>query len=128
MSHDAASDSFDDILALARPDLRPVCSALRKLITAEDSETFELIWPKLRMASFGIGPRKLTQHYAYIAVQADHINLGFYHGTSLQDPDGLLVGSGKALRHIKIRDASFASNPAVRGLLRQAIKDRRQRR
>ena len=68
----------------------------------------------------------MSEHYAYIAVQASHVNLGFYHGASLLDPDGLLEGTGKQLRHVKIRDLSLAKGPAVAKLLHLAIAERRQ--
>jgi hypothetical protein len=75
-------------------------------------------------ASYGVGPKKMTQHYAYIGVQNSHINLGFYHGATLRDPDGLLEGSGKKLRHVKVRDVAATKTTALAALLRQAIADR----
>ena len=54
------------------------------------------------------------------------MNLGFYHGAMLPDPDGLLDGTGKRLRHVKIRDVATAKSPAVARLLRAAIADRRK--
>ncbi|MBC6943439.1 MAG: DUF1801 domain-containing protein [Xanthomonadales bacterium] len=126
MADTAGSDTFHDIVVLARPELRPVCEALRELIASEHDGFLESIWPKMRMASYGVGPKKMTQHYAYIAVQAGHINLGFYHGTSLRDPQGVLTGTGKALRHVRIDHVARVSDPAIRDLLRQAIADRRR--
>jgi hypothetical protein len=83
---------------MANPALQPVCYALRRLITSLDGGYVEAVWPKLRMASYGVGPMKITQHYAYIAVQAEHINLGFYHGASLADPADLRNRQGAASR------------------------------
>jgi hypothetical protein len=53
-------------------------------------------------------------------------NLGFYRGATLEDPAGLLEGSGKGLRHIKLRSVEEASAPAVIALLRQAIGERQR--
>jgi hypothetical protein len=66
----------------------------------------------------------MTEHYAYIAAQWSHVNLGFYHGTSLIDSNDLLEGTGKELRHIKLRDLSVVKSSAITDLLRQAIADR----
>ncbi|HET7560809.1 MAG TPA: DUF1801 domain-containing protein [Rhodanobacteraceae bacterium] len=118
--------NFDAILIAAIPALRPVCEALRELITAQHPACVEIVWPKLKIASYGVGPKKTTQHYAYIAVQPSHINLGFYHGMMLNDPAGLLEGSGKALRHVKVRHVADTRNAALADLLRQAISDRRR--
>jgi len=47
-------------------------------------------------------------------VQKSHVNLGFYHGASLNDPAGLLEGTGKKLRHVKVRNMSEAKNPVLK--------------
>lgn len=117
---------FEDILAIARPELRPVCESLRDQIASLHNGVIEVVWPKQKIASFGVGPKKLTEHYAYIAVQGSHINLGFYHGTSLADPKSLLEGTGRELRHVKLRDVASTKNAAVTALLRQAIAERKR--
>ncbi len=116
--------TFQDIISIAAPDLRPLCNALRGLIATHHPEFTEVIWPKLKIASFGVGQKKKTQHYAYIAIQPAHVNLGFYHGTSLTDPTRILEGSGKELRHVKIRDLSGTRSAAVANLLQQAVAER----
>ena len=118
--------TFDDLLASAKPALRPVCVSLRREILALDRNCTAIIWPKQKIASFGIGPRKMSDHFAYIAVYAAHVNLGFYHGTALTDRAAVLKGSGKKLRHISFRDVASTKTPAIAALLRQAIADRRR--
>ena len=68
----------------------------------------------------------MSEHYAYIAVHAAHVNLGFYHGAGLKDPAGLLEGTGKRLRHISFADVASTKRGAVSALLREAIADRRR--
>ena len=116
--------AFDDILGVAASELRPICVVLRRQITSLHAGAVAVVWPRQGIASFGVGPKKMSQHYAYIAVQASHVNLGFYHGASLPDPDGLLEGTGKRLRHIKICNLSSAKSASVAKLLRAAIADR----
>jgi hypothetical protein len=122
----AAHGTFDDVLASASPALRPVCVALRRMIAARHAKFTQVVWPSQRIASFGMGPKKMSEHYAYIAVYAAHVNLGFYHGTALVDRAGLLEGSGAMLRHISFRDVPSTRRPAVAALLRQAIAERRR--
>jgi hypothetical protein len=117
---------FDDILATARPGVCPVCRALRLLIASLHPRFVEVVWPRQKIASFGVGPKKMTEHYAYISVQPSHVNLGFYHGAPLNDPAGLLEGTGRRLRHVKVRTLSDSKNPAITALLRQAIADRKR--
>lgn len=119
---------FDEILIGAGPELRAICRSLRGTIASLHEGFVEIVWPRQRIASFGVGPRKMTDHYAYIGVPGAHVNLGFYHGASLTDRDGLLEGTGKKLRHVKLTRLSDAKSAAVAALLRQAIADRRRRR
>ena len=118
--------TFDDIVVSAKPALRPICESLRREIAALHKEFVEVVWPRQRIASFGVGPKKMSDHYAYIAVQTTHVNLGFYHGASLADPTGLLEGTGKKLRHLKLRDIPSTKNPPILALLCEAIADRKR--
>ena len=126
MTSNATYGKFEDILAMASPELRPVCVALRKLIASLDKDVVEIVWLNQKIASYGVGPKKMSEHYAYIAVQGSHVNLGLYHGTSLADPNLLLEGKGKELRHIKFRAASAVKSKAITDLIRQAITNRKQ--
>ena len=52
----------------------------------------------------------------------DHVQFGFFTGSALRDPDGLLRGEGKFVRHIKVRKRSDIDETAFATLLRQAVK------
>jgi hypothetical protein len=71
------------------------------------------------------GPKKMTDGYAYIMPMRGYINLGFYQGAVLADPGRLLEGTGKGLRHVKIRSLTEANRPPVRALLAAALVRRR---
>jgi hypothetical protein len=116
--------TFAGIVASAAPALRPVCLSLRREIVTLHKDCFATIWRKQRIASFGVGPKKMTEHYAYIAVYARHVNLGFYHGAALEDRAGLLKGTGTRLRHISFLDVPSTRRAAVTALLREAIAER----
>ncbi len=117
---------FDDILVGAAPELRAICVSLRRVVASLQEDFVEIVWPRQKIASYGVGPKKMSEHYAYIAVQGSYVNLGFYHGAALRDPAGLLEGTGKRLRHVKLRSVSASRSPAVKALLRRAIEDRRR--
>jgi hypothetical protein len=118
--------AFDDLLRAAGPRLRPLCQALRNLVAALDGDFVEVVWPRQEIASFGVGPKKMTEHYAYIGVHRSYVNLGFYHGALLKDPTCLLEGTGKRLRHVKIHNPAEVMNAALAELLREAIEDRKK--
>ena len=118
-------EPFDEILAVSPSELQGIVLSLRALVASLDKTFVEVVWPRQKIASYGVGPKKMTQHYAYIAIYSSHINLGLYQGASLADPSGLLSGSGKNLRHIQLRDEKVARSSEIKKLLKQAIAERR---
>jgi hypothetical protein len=60
-----------------------------------------------------------------ISLTRDGVNLGVFRGASLDDPAGLLEGTGKVHRHVKIRHESDLGDD-VRDLLRRALDRRRE--
>ena len=114
-------------MAMADDSMRPICLRLRALVLSLHEGAWEIVWPKHRIASYGFGPKKMTEHYAYIGVQKAYVNLGFYYGAILADANGLLEGTGKKLRHVKVRSPDFADSRAIRALLKAAIAERRER-
>jgi len=89
----------------------------RALIRAVMPDVVEVPWPRQRVIGYGVRPGKMSEHFCSIAVHDDHVNLGFNYGAELPDPEGLLEGPGKLLRHTKITTPEDLSNP---GLLRLA--------
>ena len=65
--------------------------------------------------------------FAYVNGFSSHVNVGFYHGASLDDPAGLLEGNGKRMRHIKLRADIEPDVPALRNLIEDAHADMRKR-
>lgn len=64
----------------------------------------------------------MKDNICLIVVYRDHVNLLFPRGVDLKDPRGLLEGSGKAMRHVKMLSATDVERPGVRALIRQAKK------
>lgn len=65
--------------------------------------------------------------FAYVDVFTAHANLGFFHGHALPDPHGLLEGSGKFMRHVKLRPKDPPDVDALRSLMRAAYQDLKTR-
>ena len=58
----------------------------------------------------------------YLEARArDHVSLGFFRGVDLEDPEGLLEGSGTALRHVKVASEEDIREDAFKALIRQAF-------
>lgn len=65
--------------------------------------------------------------FAYANAFKAHVNIGFFRGAELADPDGLLEGSGKFMRHIKLRPGLAVDDAALGELIHTAYRDMRQR-
>jgi hypothetical protein len=61
-----------------------------------------------------------SQALLYLADHSRHVNLGFTQGARLADPDGLLEGTGKSMRHVKVRSRDDLT-PALARLVRAAV-------
>ena len=117
--------SFDDLLSLTAAPLRPVVSALKAMVLDVHADACEVVRLGDRAATYGVGPRKMTDGYVYILPHAAWVNLGFYRGADLPDPEALLEGTGARMRHVKIRSVDDARRPAVRALVAAAYAERR---
>lgn len=96
-----------------------------QLMKGVDPKTVETVRLGDNAATYGVGPKKMTDGYAYIMPLREYVNLGFYMGASLPDPFTLLEGTGKALRHIKIRTPAEASSPALQQYVAAALAARK---
>ena len=61
--------------------------------------------------------------FAYTSVHATHVNVGFYRGAELPDPAGLLHGSGKRMRHVKLKAGDEIEEEALEALIVAAYAD-----
>ena len=68
----------------------------------------------------------MSEGYAYILPHKNWVNLGFYKGAELPDPAALLEGTGKKLRHVKVRSIQDADQPQLRTLIEEALAERKQ--
>ena len=121
----AAQGTFDELLAGVEPELAAITRRLRAIIRAVDVRTVETVRLGDNAATYGVGPKKMTDGYVYIMPMRGYINLGFYQGAALADPERLLEGTGKGLRHVKIRSIAEANRPPVRALVAAALARRR---
>lgn len=65
--------------------------------------------------------------FAYVNAFTSHVNVGFFRGTELADPAGLLEGTGKYMRHVKIRPGGELDGEALKRLIETAYADMKRR-
>jgi hypothetical protein len=77
-------------------------------------EVRELLHDGCPVACLGDAP------FGYVNVFTSHVNVGFFHGAELKDPAGLLQGTGKFMRHVKVRSGTTLNSAALRRLIQEA--------
>ncbi len=65
--------------------------------------------------------------FAYVNAYKAHVNVGFFRGAELPDPDALLQGSGKNMRHVKIKPGEDLDHRALEALIQSAYTDMKRR-
>jgi hypothetical protein len=65
--------------------------------------------------------------FGYVDAFTAHVNVGFFRGAELADPDRLLQGTGKFMRHVKLGPAHVVDEAALARLVDAACADMRSR-
>jgi hypothetical protein len=63
-----------------------------------------------------------SEPFCYVVGYAKHVNLGFCDGSRLADPDGLLEGTGKTMRHVKLRPGLPVPAAALARMIRDSAR------
>ena len=83
----------------------------------------EMVYAKSNSLVVGFCPtERASDVINSIAVYANWLNLYFFEGDTLPDPEHRLQGTGHIVRHIKITSAADLDTPAVRALMAEALK------
>ena len=61
--------------------------------------------------------------FGYVNIAKAHVSVGFFHGASLRDPASLLEGTGRFMRHVKLRPKSTIDAARLEGLIAAAYRD-----
>lgn len=105
------------------PEIRDLALKLRALVLEEMAPCYENIYDAYSAVAIGYGTSdRLRDGIFHIAVYAKHVNLGFNDGATLDDPKGILQGSGNQIRHIMIKTPADIRRPELRAYIRRARK------
>ena len=80
-------------------------------------EVRELLHDGCPVACLGDAP------FGYVNVFTSHVNVGFFHGAALPDPGRLLQGTGKFMRHVKLKSETATNAAALGSLIDAAYSD-----
>ena len=105
------------------PAVQDLALQLRALLLEEMAPCYENIYDAYSAVAIGYGASdRLRDGIFHIAVYSKHVNLGFNDGATLDDPKGILEGSGNQIRHIKIKTPQDVKRPEIRAYIRRARK------
>lgn len=102
--------------------LRELYEQARNLVLEIFPEANELLYHTHALTSVYTPTLKMGNGFIHIPVYSNHLNLGFNSGAHLPDPQKLLIGTGKSIRHIPVSVISDIDNKAGRELIHAAIQ------
>jgi hypothetical protein len=98
------------------PELRKVVRGLKELVKGCVPGTRETV------NSWGVPTFEEKNPFCFYMVGKKHVTFGFHFGTSLDDPEGLLQGTGKNLRHVKLRSTEDLDKKGLREMVVAAAR------
>jgi hypothetical protein len=101
--------------------IQDLALAARKLILEEAPESSEFVYEVYTIANHFSFTERPSDAFVFTTTHANWVNLGFNFGSLLPDPEGLLRGEGKWIRHVRLAHGADLEAPGVRELVRSAI-------
>jgi hypothetical protein len=115
------SPAIDEWLDEREPELGPIVRRWFERMRQCGDDVRELMHDGCPTACVG------DAAFAYVNVFKAHVNVGFFHGADLDDPAGLLEGTGRRMRHVKLRPGDGVDAEALSRLIDAAYADVRWR-
>jgi hypothetical protein len=110
-------------LAVYDPHIADLTLALRDIVLEEAPEAVESIVKSYAVAiGFSFTGKPLKDGFCHVVTYADHVNLGFNRGALLPDPNRVLEGKGKMIRHVTMREQKDLERQFIRRYLQAAIE------
>jgi len=122
------SEDYEKFLAAYSPAVQKLAQQVRSLVFKVIPEVSEHVYPAMKVIRYGLDGNKMAGLVCFLSPTKAGVSLGFMHGTSLPDPKKLLEGTGKNLRHVKLRDPKEVKDPAVAELLKAGLAEAKRRR
>lgn len=103
------------------PELRSIARKWFTQMRECGGDVGELVHDGCPVACIGDAP------FAYVNAFSAHVNVGFFYGSALKDDAKLLQGTGKRMRHVKLRPGAPCDAAALRDLISAAYLDLKER-
>ncbi|HEU4921004.1 MAG TPA: DUF1801 domain-containing protein [Candidatus Limnocylindrales bacterium] len=117
-------EDIERLLGSHTPEIAATARALRSAIRDAAPDYVEHVDFGNKLIAFGRTMQMRDLAFAVIPHTA-HVNLQLADGVDLPDPNGLIEGTGKRIRHVKVRSAEAAGSPPVRAVIEAQVDARR---
>lgn len=122
----SAERQLAELIAKFDPPMARFIRAARRRMRSLLPRASELVYDNYNFLAIGYGPNERAgQAMLSLAAHAKGVTLFFLHGKDLADPHGLLIGSGKRVRSIRLKGPATLNRPQVRRLIGQACQKAR---
>jgi hypothetical protein len=117
------SPALREFLTAYDPAIGKLFLATRKVVLGAAPRASELIYDAYNAVTVAYSfTDRLKEAFCHVAAYRGYVNLGFNRGAALEDPEGLLVGSGARIRHVRIASAADLRGKGLRALLAAAVE------
>lgn len=113
---------FLELLMLKEPEVIELFTDLRGYVLKLHPDCNEMLYHTHALTSVFTWSEKLGDAFCMIPIYTNHLNLGFTKGTLLDDPHGLLTGTGNLIQHIPVKTPKDYRNAKVKTLINAAAK------
>ena len=129
MKTEVEPPSEELIRMLSRYDIKvgELALMLREMVLKEAPNAIEKLLQVYALVFWYSLTGKMSNAFVQIVVYPKGVNLMFNRGAELEDPDGVLVGEGKIIRHIKVRRLEDLKSPYLRKFINAALKHEKAR-
>ncbi len=110
----ALEKTVDSWMSRLEPDQRPIAEALRNLVVEAEPDLSEAI-------KWGNPTYEKQGRVCYLAATKSYVSLGFFNGAGLTDPHGSIEGTGKKMRHVKVRALTDIDQQRFSAWVREAV-------
>jgi hypothetical protein len=120
---EASARQLDAIIDKRSPDMAKLTRAVLAKLRPRFPGAVEMVYDKKNSLVIGFCPDdRASNAINSIAVYTKWINLYFFEGDALADPEGLLQGTGSMVRSIRLTSADDLDRPAVKALMAEALE------
>jgi len=123
MTTPSPEKQLDDFIAKFTPNMARLIRAARRKMRKRMPQALELVYDNYNFFVIGYGPsEKASEAIFSLAAQAKGLSLCLLQGAGLPDPHGLLRGSGRVVRNIRLESAASLDRAEVRALIAAALE------